>query len=124
MCQTNTGEPIALRKRGMSVDGLSKLDTTNLAARDHWHREACFQPSALHGNYGLRGPRAFARERPFSGVELCDLNFHCGSSPDLRLRSWAPQHHTRFDPNNSASAEQADESTWYLATVRRIGTKF
>jgi hypothetical protein len=79
MCQTNTGEPIALRKRGMSVDGLSKLDTTNLAAPDHWHREACFQPSALRGTYGLRGPRPFARERPFSGVELCDLNFHCGS---------------------------------------------
>ena len=63
----------------MSVDGLSKPDTTNLAAPDHWHREACFRPSALRGTYGLRGPRPFARERPFSGVELCDLNFHCGS---------------------------------------------
>jgi hypothetical protein len=85
MCQTNTGEPIALRKRGMSVDGLSKLDTTNLAAPDHWHREACFQPSALRGTYGLRGPRPFARERPFSGVELCDLNFHRGSAAPVRL---------------------------------------
>jgi len=46
MCQTNTGEPIALRKRGMSVDGLSKLDTTNLAAPDHWHREVHRQDDA------------------------------------------------------------------------------
>jgi hypothetical protein len=33
MCQTNTGELIALRKRGMSADGLSKLDTMNLPRR-------------------------------------------------------------------------------------------
>ena len=29
MCQTNMGELIALRKRGMRVDGLSKFDTTD-----------------------------------------------------------------------------------------------
>jgi hypothetical protein len=53
----------------MSVDGLSKIDTTNLAAPEDWHREASFQPSALCGACGLPGPRASARETALFGVE-------------------------------------------------------
>jgi hypothetical protein len=54
MYQTNTGEPIAPRSRGMSVHGLSKLDTKYLPP-DQWHREACFRSSAFRRTYGLRG---------------------------------------------------------------------
>lgn len=114
MCQTNTGEPIALRKRGMSVDGLSTLDTSNLAAPDHWYREACLQPSALHGTCGLRGPRPFARERPFSGVELCDLNFHCGSASDSREGDL-----TAEQPTPALRGQTAEFRGWHWTAIMK-----